>query len=58
MRIKLENAYENIRIYYIIIIVNFLHVSVTFCGCLQEGVISKDILKRQPNHVKIQNIKF
>jgi len=58
MRIKVESAYENIRIYYIIIVVNFVHVSATFCGNLQEGVFTKGILQRQRKHVQIQNIKF
>jgi len=38
MRIKPTSAYENIRICYIIIVVNLLNVSVTFCGHLQRGV--------------------
>ena len=55
---KLANAYENMRMYYILIVVNFLYVSATFCGHLQEGVFTKDTLQRQTNHVQIQNIKF
>jgi len=58
MRIKLANVYENMRIYYILIVVNFLCVSATFCDHFQEGVFTKDILQRQQNHVQIQNIKF
>jgi hypothetical protein len=53
MRIKPTSAYENIRIYYTIIIVKLLHVSVTFCGNLQGGFYSKGILQRQkqkPNY--------
>jgi len=30
MRIKTKTGYENILIYYVIIVVNLLHVSVTF----------------------------
>jgi len=41
MRIKLTSAYENIRICYNIIVVNILHVSVTFCGHLQTGVFRR-----------------
>jgi hypothetical protein len=46
-RIKPIEVYENIRIYYTIIVVKLLHVSVTFCGHLQEGFYSKGILQRQ-----------
>jgi hypothetical protein len=53
MRIKPKRAYKNIRIYNIIIVLNFLHVSVTFCGHLQWRVCSKDILRRQPNECTV-----
>jgi len=43
-------------IYYITIVVNLLHVSVTFCGHLQGNVFMKNILQRQPNQCK--NIKY
>jgi len=43
MQLKLTSAHENIQIYYIIIIVNLLHVSVTMCGHLQGNVFARDI---------------
>ena len=50
VRIKPTNAYENILIYYIIITLNFLHVSVIFCSHLQGDVtFMKVILQRQPS---------
>jgi len=39
-------------IYYIMNFVNLLHVSVVFCGHLQGGVFSKDILQRQRRWTK------
>jgi hypothetical protein len=61
-RIKRTSPYENTWIYYTLIVVNILHVSVTVCGHLQEGVFTKYILqtpkpmykdghKRWPKHV-------
>jgi len=47
MRIKPTSVYENIRIYYTIIVVKLLHVSVTFCGHLQEGFYTKSVLQRR-----------
>jgi len=38
MRIKPTSAYENMQIYYSIIIANLLNVLVIFCGHLQGGV--------------------
>jgi len=58
MTIKTTNAYENILIYCIKIVVNFLHVSVTFCSHLQGGAFSKDILQRQPSLVVVVIISF
>ena len=49
MRAKPTSACANTLIYYIIIVVNFLRVSVTFCGLLQGSGFTKDILQRQPN---------
>jgi len=40
---------ESMWIYYIVIAVNLLHVSVTFCGRLQGHVFTNDILQRRPN---------
>ena len=34
-------------IYYILIILNFFRVSVTFCGHLHGGVLTKYLLQRQ-----------
>ena len=45
MRIKPTSVYENMWIYYILIPVNLLHVLVTFCGHIQGGVLTKDILQ-------------
>ena len=47
LRIKPTSAHENMWIYYILIVVNLLHVSVTFCAHLQVGVFVKHILKRK-----------
>jgi hypothetical protein len=50
------NEYENIWICYIIIVVNLLHVSVTFCDHLQGCVcffFAKDIFQRQPSECTI-----
>ena len=49
MRIKWTNVNENMWIYYIVIAVNLLHVSITSCGHLQGRVFMKNILQRQPN---------
>jgi hypothetical protein len=49
---KTNNTSENLWIYYIVIVVNFLHILVTFWGHLQ-GVLSKDVLQRQQNQYKI-----
>jgi hypothetical protein len=49
VRRKPTSAYENILIYYVIIIINLLHVSVTFRGHLQGGVFLKDRLEGQPS---------
>jgi hypothetical protein len=43
---KTTSAYENVLICYVIIVVNLLHVSVTFCGHLQgvfvfEGYVTE-----------------
>jgi hypothetical protein len=56
--IKPTSAYENIWIYYIKIVVNLLHVSVTFCSHLQGGAFSKNILQRQPSLVVYVIISF
>jgi len=58
MTIKPTSTYENICIYYIKIVVNLLHVSVTFCGHLQIGAFSKDILQRHPSLVAFVIISF
>jgi len=64
MRTKPTSAYDNIRIYYIIIAVNLLHVSVTFCGHLQgDAIFINDILQRQPSQCtnvkkKVLNARF
>jgi hypothetical protein len=58
MTIKPTSAYENISIYYIKIVVNLLHVSVTFCGHLQGGAFPKDMLQRQPSLVVSVIISF
>jgi hypothetical protein len=50
MVVKPTRAFENILIYYILIIVNQLHVSFTFCGHLHGDVFTKFILQRQPCH--------
>jgi hypothetical protein len=43
--------------YYITIIVNLLHASVTFCGHLHEGVFTKDVhYKHNQTDVQMQNI--
>ena len=42
--IKSTSPYENTRIHYLIIVVNLLHVPVNFCGRLQWGVFTMDIL--------------
>jgi hypothetical protein len=44
MRLKPTSAHENTWIYYITIIVNLLHVSVTLHGLLQGSVFTRDIL--------------
>ena len=49
IRIKPTSTYENVWFFYVIIVVNLLHASVTFCGLLQGGVFMKDMLQRQPN---------
>jgi len=49
MRIKPTSEYENIRIYYIIIVVNLIHVLVTFCGHLQTGVFLERYITRKEN---------
>jgi len=49
MRMKPTIAYENMWIYYNVIAVNLLHVSVTSWNHLQGSVFMKDILQRQPN---------
>jgi len=50
MRIKPTSAYENMWIYYVRVVVNLLHVSVTSCDNLQEGVFfSQGILQLQPS---------
>jgi len=49
-------AYAYMRIYYISIVVNLLHVLITFCGCRQGSDFTKDMLQRQPNHCI--NIKY
>jgi len=49
MTINPTSAHENMWNYYTNITVNLLHISVTFCGHLQEGVFTKGILQRQPN---------
>ena len=41
LRYENKPASENIRIYYIIIVINVLQVSVTFCGLLQGGVFRR-----------------
>ena len=41
MRIKPTSSYENTWIYYILKVVNFLHISVTFCDHLQGGVLRR-----------------
>jgi hypothetical protein len=43
-----HSARENMWIYYLIIVVNLLHVSATFCGYLQGDVFMKGVLQRQP----------
>jgi len=48
MGIKPTSAYENMRIYYILIIVNLLHVSATYCCHPQEGVFMKYVRVLQP----------
>jgi hypothetical protein len=50
---KTKNTYENIWIYFTVIVVKFLYVSVTFWGHLQGGVLSKDVLQRQQNQYTI-----
>jgi len=47
------SAYENILIYYIIILVNLLHVSVAFCAHLQGDVFTKDILQNNQTNGQI-----
>jgi len=56
MRLKPTSAYENIRIYYISIIVNLLYVSTTYCCHPQESVFMNYVLQRQPN--QSTNIKY
>ena len=41
MRLKPTNGYANIRIYYIIIVVNLLHVSATVCSHFQGGAAQR-----------------
>ena len=45
LRIKLTSVYENMWIYYILILVNLLHILVTFCGHIEGGVLMKDTLQ-------------
>jgi len=52
MSIKPTSVHKNTLIYYIIIVVNFLHVSAIFCGHLQGGIFSKYILQKQPYQCK------
>ena len=44
-KIKPKSAYENMWIYYIVIVVNLLHVSVTYCDHFRQvfydGYITK-----------------
>jgi len=56
MRIKPASVYENIRIYYIIIVLNLLHVSVTLYGHLQGGVLRRICYKDNQANVQTQNI--
>ena len=41
MRIKPTSVYENIQIYYTTLVINLLHIPVTFCGHFQVGYITK-----------------
>jgi hypothetical protein len=49
---KTKSAYEDTLIYYMLNVVNLLHVSVTICGRLQGGVFRrlyyKDLISLQP----------
>ena len=57
MRMTATSAYENIWIYYMIIVVNLVHVSVIICGYIQGGVFTNDMLQTQTN-LKTLNTKF
>ena len=59
MTISPTSAYENISIYNIIIVVNLLYVSLTFCDHLQAGVFFRNICyKDKQANEQIENIKF
>ena len=59
MRIKPTSTYENIWSYYIMIVVTLLHVSVTFCGHIQDGGVFRRIYyKDKQTNVELQNINF
>jgi len=51
---KLKTAYEHIRIYYIINVVNLLHVSAIFREVLDKGYI----INASETNAQIYNIKF
>ena len=57
---KPTSEYENMWISYFAIIVNLLHVLVTFTGYLQAGVFKKDKLQGQPKQSTnvFYNMKF
>ena len=46
-RVEPTNAYESVWIYYIEIVVNLLHVSVTFCGHLRFFFVARMYYKNK-----------
>jgi len=49
--IKTNNCYENMWIYCILIIVNLLHVSVTFCGIFRKVFLRRMYYEDRPHFV-------
>ena len=57
VRIKPTRAYEDMRIYHIIKVVNVLYISVTFCGYLQGGVFTKDVFDHKRWHKYVGGLR-
>jgi hypothetical protein len=55
---KTNKCHEIIRIYYIIIVVIFLYVSVTFCGHLQGVFLERVYYKDNQGTVPIKILSF